>query len=138
MQQLVEFIGNHPILVGLLLVVGALLIHNFLRSSKGSVDSTDATALINREEAVVLDVRSKADFAKGHIINSINIPINSFDSQLNLLEKHREKPIIVYCSSGAQSSQACSKLTKEGFEKVHNLKGGLMAWLNAGLPVTRK
>ena len=138
MQQLVEFAGNHLILVSALIVVGAALVFTSLRGNKNKILPSDATTLINREDAVVVDVRSAAEFTKGHIINAISIPSNGFKDQLNLLEKHRDKPIIVYCSSGAQSSQACSTLTKEGFEKVHDLKGGMMSWLNAGLPATRK
>ena len=138
MQQFFEFAYNHLILVSALTVVGSALAFTLFRDNRSKILPANATTLINREDALVVDVRSKADFAKSHIINAINIPINGFNDQLNLLEKHRDKPIIIYCSSGAQSSQACSKLTKEGFEKVHNLKGGIMAWLNDGLPTTRK
>ncbi len=138
MQQLVEFAGNHLLLVIALTITGTLLLFTMLRANKGSIAPNDATALINHKEAVVIDVRSQADFAKGHIINAINIPSNGFADQLSVLEKHKEKPIIIYCGSGATSTQACATLNKAGFEQVHNLKGGLMAWLNANLPTTRK
>ncbi len=79
-----------------------------------------------------------ADFNQGHIIGAINIPSNGFASQLKQLERHKAKPIIVSCRSGAQSAQACAALRKAGFEKVHNLRGGILAWQSANLPVTRK
>ncbi len=138
MQQLVEFAGNHLVLVGALTITGTLLLFTLFRDNKGSIIPNDATTLINRKDAVVVDVRSQADFNKGHIINAINIPSNGFADQLNVLEKHKEKPIIIYCASGATSSQACNTLRKAGFEQVYNLSGGLMAWLNASLPTTRK
>ncbi len=138
MQQLVEFAGNHFVLVGALTLTGTLLLLTLFRDKKGSIVPNDATTLINRKDAVVVDVRSQADFNKSHIINAINIPSNGFADQLNVLEKHREKPIIIYCASGATSSQACNTLRKAGFEQVYNLSGGLMAWLNASLPTTRK
>jgi rhodanese-related sulfurtransferase len=138
MQQLVEFMGNHLVLVGALTVTGTLLLFTLLRGNKGSIIPNDATTMINRKEAVMVDVRSQADFNKGHIINAINIPSNGFADQLNVLEKHKEKPIIIYCGSGASSSQACTTLRKSGYEQVFNLSGGLMAWLNASLPTTRK
>jgi rhodanese-related sulfurtransferase len=64
--------------------------------------------------------------------------MNGLKNQINRLDKHRQKPIIVACRSGAQSSSACKQLHKEGFEKVFNLKGGILAWQDANLPVSRK
>ncbi|MES9869167.1 MAG: rhodanese-like domain-containing protein [Sedimenticola sp.] len=139
MQQLIEFAGNHLFLVLALFVVLALLIQNLLASSgKFSVQPAGATDLINREDAVVVDVRPMNDFSKGHIINAINIPSNSLKNQLGQLEKDKDKPIIMACRSGAQSSAACKVLRKEGFEKVYNLHGGMLAWESANLPVSRK
>jgi rhodanese-related sulfurtransferase len=83
-------------------------------------------------------VRPTADYSKGHIINSTNIPMNGFSKQISTLEKYRDKPVIVSCRSGAQSSQACSQLRKAGFKEVYNLRGGILAWQNANLPLSRK
>lgn len=136
--QILEFVTNHWPLVMALVVILALLAHNLLVGDKGSVDPGGATALINHENAVVVDVRPAADFAKGHIINAMNLPMNGFAKQIGTLEKHRDHPIVVNCRSGAQSAQACALLRKQGFTKVHNLRGGLLAWQSANLPVTRK
>ena len=138
MQQLIEFTMNHWILVTAFVLVAGYLIFNLLQGDKGSVDPTAATDLINHREAVVIDVRPSADFHKGHIINAINIPSNGFANQINTLSKHKQKPIIVSCRSGAQSSSACHQLRKAGFDEVFNLKGGILAWQSANLPVTRK
>lgn len=138
-QQLLDFVSNHLMLFAALAVVLALLIQNLLAGSgKSSLQPQAATKLINHDDGVVVDVRPMADYSQGHIINSINIPANSLKTQLNSLEKYRQKPIIVACRSGAQSSAACKQLQKAGFEKVFNLHGGILAWQNANLPISRK
>jgi len=140
MEQIIEFAGNHLGLVVALVVIVTLLVQNLISGGGGrdSVDPARATELINHEDAVLVDVRPMADFNQGHIIGAINIPSNGFANQLKQLERHKAKPIIVSCRSGAQSAQACAALRKAGFEKVHNLRGGILAWQSANLPVTRK
>lgn len=140
MAQLIEFAGNHLLLVGGFIVVLTLLIQDLLTGGfgKGSVDPKGATELINQQNAVVLDVRPSADFSKGHIINAVNIPMNGFSGQIDKLRKHQDQPIVVSCRSGAQSSTACRLLRKAGFSQVFNLQGGMLAWQNANFPVSRK
>jgi rhodanese-related sulfurtransferase len=140
MEQLLEFAGNHIALVAALVIILLLLAQNLMADVGGKwvADPRRATELLNREEAVVVDIRPMADFSKGHIINAINIPMNGFKNQMSQLEKHKDKPIIVACRSGAQSSAACKLLRSSGFEQVYNLKGGILAWQNGNLPVSRK
>lgn len=138
MEQLIEFTMNHWILVTSFVLVSGVLIHNLLQGTKGAVDPVSATDMINHQDAVIVDVRPAADYHKGHIINAINIPINGFNNQINTLNKHKEKPVIVSCRSGSQSHSACQQLRKEGFEQVYNLRGGILAWQSANLPITRK
>ncbi|EXJ17122.1 rhodanese-like domain-containing protein [Imhoffiella purpurea] len=138
MQQLLEFIGNHWFLFLALIVILGLLIHNLIVGSKGTVGPLQATELMNHREAVVIDVRPAADFAKGHIIDAINIPMNGFKNQMATLTKYKGRPIVVNCRSGAQSSVACGQLRKAGFEEVYNLQGGIMAWETASLPLSKK
>jgi rhodanese-related sulfurtransferase len=138
LAQLVEFIGHHWVLVLALVGILGLLIYDLLAGSQGSLEPLEAVDLINHQDAVVVDVRPAADFTKGHIINAINIPMNGFAKQIGVLEKHRERPIVLNCRSGAQSSQACRQLRKQGFATVYNLRGGILAWESASLPVTRK
>lgn len=137
-SQLLEFVANHWYLFLALVVILGLLIHNLLVGNKGGVDPLGATEMINHQEAVIIDVRPAADFAKGHIINAVNIPMNGFKNQMTILSKYRGKPIIVSCRSGSQSAVACNQLRKEGFEGVYNLKGGILSWQAANLPLTRK
>lgn len=139
MAQYIEFIGNHITLFIALAVISALLVQNLLAGSgAGYIDVGRVTELINRDDAVVVDVRPMADFAGGHIINALNIPVTSFKNQLGQLEKHRDKPIIITCRSGVQSKAAYKTLRQEGFEQVYELRGGMLAWQGANLPVSRK
>jgi len=136
--QLIEFVGNHWYLFLALGVILGLLTYNLLVGDKGSVDPSGATALINQKDAAVVDVRPAADYAKGHIINAVNIPMNGFKNQTGALGKFKDKPVIITCRSGAQSQAACNVLRKAGFPEVYNLKGGVLAWESANLPLTRK
>ena len=140
MEQIFEFAGNHLALIAALVVVLFLLGQNILADmgGKGAITPQQATELINRKDAIVVDVRPIADFSKSHIINAINIPVSSLQNQLTQLEKHKGVPVIVACRSGAQSSAACKTLNSNGFEEVYNLKGGILAWESANLPVSRK
>ncbi|MCP3671099.1 MAG: rhodanese-like domain-containing protein [Gammaproteobacteria bacterium] len=140
MEQLIEFAGNHLALVAALAVILFLFAQNIMADmgGKAAVTPQQATELINRKDAIVVDVRPIADFSKAHIINAINIPMSSFKNQLTQLEKHKGVPVIVSCRSGAQSSGARKILSDGGFDETYNLKGGIMAWESASLPVSRK
>ncbi len=139
MDQIIEFASNHYILVGsFVAVLLALIIHLIADpGGKFGVDPAGATTLINHQDAVVVDVRSMAEFKRGHIVNALNIPLNGLGNSLKQLEKHRKKPILAVCQSGSRSVSACRRLRKHGFENVKNLRGGMMAWESANLPVKR-
>lgn len=139
MAQFVEFISNHLILFFLFVVILSLLIKNLLADfGKGSgiVDTTEATRLINREDAVILDIRDKAEFKKGHIINALNIPMSELDSRSSELQKYQDQPVIVCCQGGLTSNTATSLLKKSGLSNVLRLRGGLDSWKQANLPLT--
>jgi len=140
MDQLLTFISNHWDLFTALIVIIALLFGStFLDAMRGikQVGPAETTQLINHEKAVVLDVREDKEFAGGHIINSLHIPMAKVKDRLSELEKHKNTPIVVSCRSGARSNSICGLLRKNGFENVSNLKGGLIAWQNASMPVKK-
>jgi len=137
MDQLIQFINNHIFLVSTFFVISGLLIWDFSQNAKNNIDSIKAIELINNKEAIIIDIRSMADYNKGHILNAINIPANSLKTQLNLIQKYKNKPLIVVCRSGAQSSMACKQLHESDFSEVYNLRGGLLAWEGANMPVTQ-
>lgn len=141
MDQLATFISNNWILVGALLVILFLLINSYVGSALrgiASVSPGEAVKMINREDAVVLDVREESELQDGHIINAVHIPLSQISDKQGQLEKHKNRPIVVACRSGHRSGQACSTLKKAGFENVYNLSGGILAWKNANLPLVNK
>ncbi len=141
MDQYIEFVSNHLMLSAALLVITIMLVYTFvapyLRAWK-SVTPQEATRLINHDQAVILDIREDREFQGGHIVNSIHIPMGMVNKRLADLEKHKDKPIIVGCRSGSRSASTCNVLSKNGFEKVYNLGGGIMAWEGASLPLSKK
>jgi thioredoxin len=101
-----------------------------------NVDAATFKELIEKEDGIVLDVRTPEEVANGHIPNAstINIYDEDFEAKINMMQK--DKTIYVYCKSGGRSSQAAQLLQKNGFDKVYNLDGGTMAWENNNYPLT--
>ncbi|QTP57261.1 rhodanese-like domain-containing protein [Billgrantia antri] len=138
-DQLFEFVQNHPLLVGaFLLVLTAWIAYEARNSASSGVSSSQATQLINREDAVILDTREAGDFKAGHIAGARNIPQSRIDERVGELEKVKDKPVIVVCKSGQASGITVAKLAKAGFSRVYKLKGGMMQWQADGLPVVKK
>jgi len=99
-----------------------------------AVQPTDAVKLINND-AVVLDMRSAESFSRGHIVGARNVPMDELDGHLEKLARFKSKPVVAVCDAGITSSKAVNTLRNSGFESVYNLKGGMNAWGQAGLPV---
>ena len=134
-----EFIQQNLILVAAAVVSGSLLLLLSLRKpdGKNALNATQATMLINREDAVVVDVRETSEYVDGHLPESRNIPLGQLEQRLGDLEQRKDAPVILVCQSGARSAEACKKLTGLGFTRVHNLEGGVVAWRGAGLPLRK-
>ncbi|MHC9511556.1 rhodanese-like domain-containing protein [Kangiella sp. M94] len=140
MQQLLEFYGNHPFLGTAWLVFAALLIISLIKTmTSGSKSLTPLvmTQMVNKQNAVVVDLRAIADFNKGHIPGSINIPFGKLKDRIKDLEKHKETPIIMVCNAGVQAGNAAMQLRKQGFTEVHKLKGGIQSWTTENLPLAK-
>lgn len=141
MERLPEFISNHaPLAIAFVVILGMLIWTLWQGAGRGlkKLSPMDATQLINREDAVVLDVRSDGEFNQGHIVNAVNIPQKTVAEQLSKLEKYRSRPIITACRNGQSAAGVGNTLRKNGFEQVYNLAGGLLAWEGANLPLVKK
>lgn len=140
MKQYVQFLIDHWILWLAFVVVIILILIEEIRGrvmGVSRVQPQDLTRLINREDALVVDLRDTNSFVKGHIVNSMNIPRSQFNESISKLTKYKDKPIVFVCANGQASSQEGLKLKKEHFEKIYSLSGGISAWQSAGLPLTR-
>ncbi|MEQ8288122.1 MAG: rhodanese-like domain-containing protein [Gammaproteobacteria bacterium] len=140
MERFPEFVANHLFLFSLLVAILMLLAWNLFGDSLSGVKMllpADVTRLINKEDAVVIDIRNESDFEKGHIINAMNIPFAELPNKLEKLKAYKQRDIIFCCASGSVAPKEARKMLNEGFEKVSCLKGGLLAWQNASLPLTK-
>ena len=137
MEQYLEFSSNHPLLVSALLFSFFMLIFSELRrKSQGltNIEPEAAVKLINAD-AVVIDIRSAEAFAKGHIVNAKNIPLDELDANHEKLKKMGSKPILAVCDAGMSSKRAVDSLRKAGLESVYGLKGGIAGWTQSNLPL---
>ena len=137
MQQLFEFAGNHPFLVGTFVLLLALFIRNETQRGGQTVSAQQLVDMVNREDALVLDVRDKKDFDAGHIVDAVNIPYASLESRLSELAEFKSRPVVVACKMGQHSGAAGTLLRKNGFEEVRRLTGGVTEWRNQNLPVVK-
>ncbi|MDF2183059.1 rhodanese-like domain-containing protein [Neptuniibacter sp. CAU 1671] len=136
MDQLLEFISNHYLLIAAWVFTLIMLLMTESRKSGKSVSPSIATQMINKEDAVVLDIRAKKEWAAGHITNAINIPLADLDRRIGELEKHKQHPIVVVCNLGQSASAATKKLKDAGFNAVR-LSGGMTEWKGQSLPVVK-
>ncbi len=139
-EQLTTFIINHPMLsLAFVGVTFALIANEISNLRKGYKSLTPAllTHLINRENALVIDISPLNDFEKGHIVGSKNIVASQLDPEGKLLSKSKESPVALVCRTGMASAQAAAKLVKAGFTQVHWLDGGIASWQSADLPLAK-
>ena len=139
MARSVDFVRNNLLLFVVAFVSGAMLLWPLVRRTSGGpwVTPAQATHLINREDALVLDVRDPGEYGAGHILGAKNVPLARIDEGGGDLAKRKDKPLIVYDDKGDRAPKAIAALKKHGFSRVANLSGGIGAWQQAGLPVRR-
>ena len=135
MGRIFEFIGNHPFLVGAFLFFFIMFIRNESRRGGKAVTTQELVSLVNKQNALVLDVRDRKEFESGRIAESMNIPFAALESRISELQDFKEKPVVVVCKMGQQGGPAGRALRKNGFKHVTRLNGGISEWRNQNLPV---
>lgn len=141
MSQIIEFAGNHTLLVlAFCMTLGMLIFTEYMRitSAATALSPFEATQKMNAGEAVILDVRDESEFKGGHLLNARSMPVNKLAERMHEIEKFKEKDILIYCDNGMRTSRALSKLKKSGFTQLSSLAGGLVAWEKANLPTVTK
>jgi len=141
MQEYFDFIGHNTLLfIALAAVVALIIITELRRATKGykEILPSEAVRLINKEDAIVLDVREANELGQGSIIDAKHIALSALPDRLDGLTKDKDKPILVFCKVGNKSTQACKLLLKNSYTNVFGLKGGITAWANDQLPITKK
>lgn len=140
MSQFIEFAIRHwDLFVALAIILFMMFSGGLTSRLRGftEIGPAEAVQLINHDGAALLDVREDKEFQEGHILDAIHIPLGKLAGRLGELDELKSKPLVISCRSGHRSATACAQLRKNGFETVYNLKGGVMAWQSAGLPLQK-
>ena len=138
MEQFFEFIGNHLVLSSMWVASAAAIIFYQARTAAASVGPQQAVMLINRQDAVVVDIRDKKEFEAGHIVDAIHIPLAKLKQRAPAeLKKFKERPVLVVCKMGQHAGSIGRKLKAQGFEDVRRLSGGMAEWGANSLPVVK-
>jgi rhodanese-related sulfurtransferase len=137
LQQVFEFIGNHPILVGVFIALVIALIVTERKKGGESINAQTLVRLVNKADAVVIDLRDKKEFSAGHIASAVNLPYASFANRTGEFNQYKERPVVLVCKMGQHSSAIGGKLIKEGFSDVKRLSGGMTEWMGSNLPVVK-
>ncbi len=134
-----KFVVDNWPLIAVAFVSGGMLVWPAVAGGRGGnrLSTLQATQLINQRDAVVLDIRDQADFARGHIANAKNLPSKVLDERKAEIDKLKDTPVIVSCDTGMRAGASAEKLKALGIKEVFILQGGLNAWREAGLPVTK-
>ncbi|MFB0963320.1 MAG: rhodanese-like domain-containing protein [Pseudomonas sp.] len=136
LAKFLEFITAHYVLSGTFIVLVVLLIVQQSRNAGRNISTRELTAMVNRDEAFILDIRPKKEFSTGHIAGSVNISNDQLKDKMVELDKHKDKTIIVVCASGLNAGAACAELKKAGFTAAR-LSGGITGWRSENLPVVK-
>lgn len=137
MEQLFEFAANHWLLSSAWVILLILLLVSYSKSSSKMLGVQQATLLINRENATVIDVRAKADFNKGHILGSVNIPTSKIEEGAKGLPKDKTTPLLLVCQTGVTTAGVAQKLQQMGYENLYRLQGGIGSWSSESLPLEK-
>ncbi len=139
-EELLAFAGRNPLLSTALAGITVALIYTEIsRLTRGfkSLRPAELTALVNRENALVVDLRPIGDFEKGHIPGSKNVQMSQFDPENKQIAAAKALPVVLVCKTGHIAGGAAKRLKKAGFEQVYLLEGGIGAWQQADLPLKR-
>ena len=140
MNTLAGFITQEWALWAAFFAILALLIGLELKEylfGPSKLSPQQATQLINRENAVVLDVRESNSFQKGHIIDAQPLTAQEIRAASKKMEKLKSRPVIVVCDAGLESQKIAAYLIKQGYN-AHSLRGGLRNWRDAQLPLVKE
>ena len=135
-----SFVENNWMLILVFVLSGSMLIWPLFQrrfSTVKDVGTTEVTLLINRQNAVLLDVREPKEYEGGRLPNAIHIPLSQLEGRAQELAKFSSRPVIAYCATGRRSRMATSALTRAGFKEIYNLHGGLQAWKKDSLPLEK-
>jgi len=135
-----SFIEHNWMLIAIMLVSGGMLLWPLIQrpfSRVHEIGAVQATQLINRRNALMLDVRETSEYGGGRVPNAVHLPVSQIEGRAAELKKFMSRPVVAYCERGNRSHAAATVLSKLGFTEVYTLRGGLRSWKEVGLPLER-
>lgn len=133
-----KFIVDNWMLILIALSSGSMLAWPLVRGSgAGALTAQGAVQLINRERAVVVDVRDAEEFAAGHMTGARNVPLDQLEAKLATTVKNKNLPLLLVCATGTRAQRAVATARKLGYEQAQAVAGGLKGWREANLPVEK-
>jgi rhodanese-related sulfurtransferase len=138
--MLLSFIESNWMLVLVLVASGGMLLWPLVQrgfSPTREIGAIQATQLVNRQNALMLDVRETQEYEGGRVPNAVHLPLSQLAERGEEIRRFSARPVIAYCERGTRSRSAAAALAKLGFAQVYTLRGGLRAWAEAGLPVIK-
>jgi len=141
MQEFIDFLRANSLLsvawIALFITIIYMTFKQMTAKYK-SIDPSQLTLLINHEEATIVDVRSRDEFQLGHIAGAVHSnAIEIEKDNLAKINKHKDMPVIVVSKNEQDSAKSAEKLIKNKYTRVYVLRGGLMTWTEAKLPLVR-
>ena len=101
------------------------------------ISARDLHGLLKDGGVQLIDVRTPAEFAAGHVVGAHNVPINTLEQKLPMLALDPQRPIVAICATAHRSPPAVRLLRAAGYENAVQLKNGMLSWYAAKLPTRR-
>jgi rhodanese-related sulfurtransferase len=136
-EQIFDFVTNHYVLVSFFVFLLVAFVINEGKQGGAAITPTNLVNLVNREGAMLLDIRDSKEYSSGHIAGAVSMPVSSIDARIGELESHKDKPVVLVCKMGQHASATGRKLKALGFENVRRLSGGMSEWTASSLPVVK-
>lgn len=137
MANFIVFLGQQWMLVGALLILVFLFLQLEMKRGGQSISIHQLSTLVNRENALVVDLREPSEYRDGHIVDALNIPFAKLKEKLSELDKYKDRPVVIVDKMGQHTGSAGKQLLEAGFN-ISRLDGGMTEWRGSNLPVVKE
>ncbi|MDB6096685.1 MAG: Rhodanese-related sulfurtransferase [Francisellaceae bacterium] len=141
MAEFINFVSQHWLLSSVFFILLFVFLINEARTQTNDdtkINPSQLVQLMNRQNAVIIDIRGASHFNEGHILGALNIPIEELSSKQPLIkQKYNNKPLVLVCALGQSVIKAQKDLKVAGITSQY-LEGGIAGWRSANLPLTKK
>jgi rhodanese-related sulfurtransferase len=118
-------------------VVGTIHVMEYKQPHYREVDAREAAELLQNVNPLLLDVRTRAEFKRGHIKDALLLPVQELQKRVGELSAYKHSDILIYCATGNRSTVASKILVDNGFKRITNMRYGIAQWAHSKYPVTK-